>query len=74
MLSQQLLSNVIKVKYIDINNIILARKIMPPRNSVTRHRPRTVLREMSDVEKHMIIAFFHIFEKISVVATLVNHL
>jgi len=46
---------------------------MPPKkNSVSRHKPKTARREMSDVEKGMIIAFFHIFEKISVVATLVN--
>ena len=45
---------------------------MPPRNPVPRHRPITARREMTDVEKGMIIAFFHIFEKISVVAKLVN--
>jgi len=42
------------------------------KNSVSRHKPKTARREMSDVEKGMIIAFFHIFKKISVVATLVN--
>ena len=45
---------------------------MPPRNLALRHRPITALREMTNVEKDMIIAFFHIYEKISVVAKLVN--
>ena len=46
---------------------------MPPKkNSVSRYKAKTARREMTDMEKGMIIAFFHIFEKISVVATLVN--
>jgi len=44
----------------------------PKKKSVSRHKGKTALSEMSDVEKGMIIAFFHIFEKISVLGTLVN--
>ncbi|KAG0138229.1 hypothetical protein HOY82DRAFT_476439 [Tuber indicum] len=42
---------------------------MPPKkNSVSRYKLKTALREMPDVDKGIIIAFLHIFEKISVVA------
>jgi len=70
MMSQALLSNVTKYEGVDINNVTHAK--MPAKRSVSRHKPKTAWREMTDVEKGMIIAFFHIFEKISVVATLVN--
>jgi len=70
MMSQALLSNVTKYWRVDINNVTHAK--MPAKKSVSRHKPKTARREMTDVEKGMIIAFFHIFEKISVVATVVN--
>jgi len=41
--------------------------------SVSCHKPKMSRREMSDVEKGMIIAFFHIFATISIVASLVGH-
>jgi len=41
--------------------------------SVLRHKPKTSPGEISDMEKGMIIAFFHIFATISIVATLVGH-
>jgi len=71
MLSQILLSIVMKSKGIDINNVTHI-KMPPKRNSVSPHKPQTARREMTHVEKGMIIAFFQIFEKISVVANLVN--
>lgn len=70
MLIQWLLSNVIKVKRLDINNITHTN--IPLRNSISRYRPKTVYKEISDIEKAIIIAFFHILEKRLVVTTRVH--
>ena len=70
MLSQLIVSHVIKSEHVDIRECDT--KMPPKKNSVSHYKPKTAQREMSNIEKGMIIAFFSIFEKISFVATLVN--
>jgi len=42
------------------------------KSAAPRHKTKTTRHEMTDVEKGMILAFFYIIQKISVVATLVG--